>query len=138
MHRLATSRCLPVLLIVALLMSGCAAWTSAKTTADRTKALLAFGETLDAAGNTFVSVGKIYNSSLDAGLVTPENYAKWAAFAKTFQPAYPQAVQAWRLARQGNNLNSMADVQAQIGPLIAQLGAFGLTIYQITSTPVAK
>ena len=138
MRRLLFHQLLPMLLIVALVVTGCASWTSSKTQADRTKALLAFGETLDASGNSFVGVGKIYNASLDAGLLTPEQYRKWAGFATQFKPAYEKAVQAWKLARTANNLNSMEAVQTQIGPMLAELASFGLSIYQLTTIPVAK
>lgn len=124
------------LLIITLVFIG-ASCQGQGPQADRTKALLAFGETLDAAGQSFVSTGKIYNASLDAGAITKEQYQKWAAFARPFQQLYPNAKRSWDLARQSNNVTSMQQVQTEIGPLLAQLATFSLTIYQITAKPVA-
>lgn len=121
-------------LILSLAVQGCSLF-SPQTQTDRTKALLAFGETLDAAGRSFVDAGKLYNSSLDAGTITADQYRKWADFAKKFQAQYPNAKRAWDLARTGNNIASMDQVKTDIGPLIAELAAFSLTIYQTTTKP---
>ena len=132
--RSSSYRFVPILIILAVLVAtGCTSWTTPKTQADRTKALLAFGTTLEAGGNVFVGVGTSFNSALDAGMITTEQYRKWAGFATPFKPAYDKAVTAWKLARTANNLNSMEDVKIQIGPLLVELASFGLSITQITA-----
>jgi len=124
---------LALVLMTVLAVQGCASWSTPKTQADRTKALLTFGVTLDGAGNMFVAVGSSFNSALDSGMITPDVYKKWAAFATPFKPAYDKAVTAWGLARTANNLNSMEDIKTQIGPLLSELAVFGVTIFQVTT-----
>lgn len=127
----AHTRVLSLLLILPLVLSACALWATPKTEADRTKALIAFGSSLDAGGTMFVAVGTQFNSALDAGLITPEQYRKWAAFATPFKPAYDRAVTSWKIARTANNITSLEQVKTQLGPLLAELATFSLSITQI-------
>jgi hypothetical protein len=122
-------RLVALLLLLPVLVVACA--SAPKSEADRTKALIAFGTSIDAGGTMFLAVGNSYNSALDAKLITPEQYRKWAAFATPFKPAYDRSVVNWKLARTANNVTSMDQVKSQLGPLLTELAGFGLTITQI-------
>lgn len=75
------------LAVILLLTTGCAS------------ALIRSGETLDAIGRQFVTVGNHWNMLLESKQITPAQYEEWAVFARDFQRAYPLAVDVWKAAR---------------------------------------
>ena len=74
-------------LVLILLTTGCAS------------TLIRSGETLDAIGRQFVTIGNHWNMLLETKQITPAQYEEWAVFARGFQKAYPLAVEAWKAAR---------------------------------------
>lgn len=84
------------------------------------------GESLDAIGKQFVTVGNLYNSMLSTQQITPEQYRPWATFAKKFQQTYPSSVAAWKKARIANDQIAENKVSEAITLLTAQLQEFAL------------
>jgi len=83
-------------------------------------ALIASGQTLHVAADTFVETAALMDRALDQGAVTPEQYRSWSAFGRRYQVAYPLAVRAWEVARtRGRRRDS--DGHAVIAALVSQL-----------------
>lgn len=59
------------------------------------QAYVASGETLAQLGPAFKTTGLAMDAALDAHLVTPEQYRRWAAFAKYFKPTFDLACARW-------------------------------------------
>lgn len=114
--------CLVLALAVALLATGCAATQTQQ-------GLVVSGQSLIGVGNTFVAVGASYTANC---LPSPKD-AKLAAFcsgfkqfAPKFQTAYPQAVDAWEVARKANDASKAQDATAVILQLSADLTALAI------------
>jgi len=95
------------------------------------KALDVAGTTLEGVGEQFKQVAGFYNQALDSKLITPEDYRKWATFAKQFQKAYPAAVAAYKVAVAAGNAAGAANLQSSIQPMLTELMQFATNIYQI-------
>lgn len=108
--RTVSQRC-TLFLMVALLVAACASSTGYVVT----------GESLDALGKTFVTVGQAYNKGLDAKTVTVEQYRTWAEYAKKFQQAYPAAVQLWKSSVAVNDAALTKQSSAIVTGLVTEL-----------------
>jgi len=95
------------------------------------KALDVTGTTLEGVGEQFKQVAGFYNQALDSKLITPEDYRKWAAFAKQFQKAYPAAVAAYKVAVAAGNAAGAENLKSSIQPMLTELMQFAMNIYQI-------
>lgn len=60
--------------------------------------LLATGQTLDALGQQFVTLGGQLKAAKAAGQVSDQDYAKWVGFVPQFKIGFAQAEQAWQTA----------------------------------------
>ena len=106
------------LLLGVILLFGCATSTG----------FIISGESLDATGKAFVTVGQTYNRELDAKRVTPEQYRDWAVFAKKFQQAYPSAVQLWKSSVAVNDAALKKQSEALILGLVNELAKLGAVV----------
>ena len=116
MRRLAAQRL--IVLLVALLLAACATSTG----------FIVSGESLDAAGKAFVTIGQSYNRELDAKRITPEQYRDWAVFAKKFQTSYGPAVQLWKSAVAVNDVALTKQTDAIIVSLVSELTRLGTVV----------
>jgi hypothetical protein len=107
-----------LLVALALYLTACASSTG----------FIVSGESLDAAGRSFVAVGQAYNAGLDAKTVTVEQYRAWATFARKFQQAYPPAVQLWKSSVAVNDAALQKDSAALIASLVTELATLGTAI----------
>jgi hypothetical protein len=103
---------------VLVLLSACATSTG----------FIVSGESLDAAGKSFVAVGQAYNRALDAKTITPEQYRTWAGFARKFQTAYPAAVQAWKSSVAVNDAALQKNAAAMVTALVSELVRLGTVV----------
>ena len=115
-----------ILLLVPLLLIGCASGT---------KALIVSGESLDATGKQFVQVAALYSDLLDKGMVTAEQYRRWRIFGQHFQFAYPKAVQLWRDARAANDVAAEKRAAALVQSLATDLAVFAAQSYEYLKRP---
>jgi hypothetical protein len=104
--------------MILLLLAACASSTG----------FIVSGESLDAAGKSFVAVGQAYNKALDAKTVTPEQYRQWANFAKKFQSAYPPAVQLWKSSVAVNDAALQKNSATLIATLVGELVSLGQVV----------
>ena len=107
-----------LVLVLAVLMAACASSTG----------FIISGESLDATGKAFVTVGQAYNKGLDAKTVTPEQYRAWATFARKFQQAYPPAVQLWKSSVAVNDAALQKDSATLIASLVNELIRLGTVV----------
>jgi hypothetical protein len=112
MSRQLTGWLLSVVLLAGL---GCA---TART------ALIASGQTLHVAADTFVETAALMDRALDQGAVTPEQYRSWSAFGRRYQVAYPLAVRAWEVARTTEGDAETRTATAVIAALVSQLADY--------------
>lgn len=112
----ATLRILILVLIV--LLTACASSTG----------FIVTGESLDAAGKSFVAVGQAYNKALDAKTITVDQYRDWATFAKKFQMAYPGAVQLWKSSITVNDAALQKQSGAIVTALVGELARLGTVV----------
>lgn len=111
-------------LIAVLLLAGCSATTTQT-------ALVSSGQTLIGVGNAFVQVGKIYTDNCLPAAKFPSLTtfcAGYKDFAPKFQQAYPPAVQAWKIARQGNDASQALAAQDTIIQLSTELTALAVQV----------
>jgi hypothetical protein len=106
----AIARALPLALVLSC--------STAKTT------LIATGQTLHVAADTFVETAALMDRALDSKAVTPAQYRAWAQFGKRYQVAYPLAVQAWEVARQTEASAEVESAQQVIAELVSELAQF--------------
>lgn len=97
--------------IVVLLFSACTNVTP----------FIVTGKSLAALDNQFADTGAAMNAGLDAGKVTPEQYRKWAAFAKKYKPIENLAYEAWTLSTELNDLALAGKFGEALGLLGAEL-----------------
>jgi hypothetical protein len=86
--------------------------------------LIATGQTLHVAADTFVETSALMDRALDQGSVTAAQYRVWAEFGRRYQVAYPLAVQAWEVARQTEASAEVDAAQVVIARLVSQLAEF--------------
>ena len=86
--------------------------------------LIATGQTLHVAADTFVETAALMDRALDQGAVTPAQYRAWAEFGRRYQVAYPLAVQAWEVARQTESNAEVESAQRVIVQLVSQLADY--------------
>lgn len=108
-----------VALLVALLVvaTGCASTH---------KTLVVSGEGLALTGNLFADTGKVWNTLLDGGTITPEQYKPWRTFALKFRgtpakdgaPAVPGAyellVNLWKAAKKAQTEATSPEVTGEL------------------------
>jgi len=87
-------------------------------------ALIASGQTLHVAADTFVETAALMDRALDQGAVTPEQYRSWSAFGRRYQVAYPLAVRAWEVARTTEGDAETQTATAVIAALVSQLADY--------------
>lgn len=104
----------PVLLVLVLLV--------ACTTGN----LAATGQSLDALGQQFLTVGTQLKTAHATGQVTDAQYAKWVAFVPNFKVGFSQANQAWQTANKAGDLNAPGATVDLILALKNQLLQFAL------------
>ena len=86
--------------------------------------LIATGQTLHVAADTFVETAALMDAALDQGAITPEQYRQWSAFGRRYQVAYPLAVQAWEIARTTEGNAEVQSATATIAALVSQLADY--------------
>jgi hypothetical protein len=97
-------------------------------------AFVATAEALKVTSDEFVATAALMDSALADKTVTPEQYRRWAVFAKRFQALYNLAVDLWEAAIKVDDKIS-ADKAAQI---IAQLAATLAEFYTSVSKAIAS
>lgn len=101
-----------VILALAVLLSGCAGYTAT---------VIGTGEVLDSIGKQFVQTGKTYDTLLDKGYISPQEYRAWAAFVPKFQLAYGRAVDMWNVAERSRGVEGKGDLKALVDNLKSEL-----------------
>lgn len=74
----------PVIVVLLLLLA-----------CSHTQIWVATGESLVALSDTFAATAQLMNAALDAKVVTPEQYQRWASFAAYFKTTYDLAADRW-------------------------------------------
>lgn len=105
------------LCLLLLMVAGCAS------------TLIRSGETLDALGRQFVTVGNHWNMLLETKQITPAQYEEWAGFARQFQQAYPLAMEAWKAARASGDAAAENRMSDAITLLAARLTPLAIKAY---------
>lgn len=116
--RYVPSRSIAFTLVLVVLLAACATSTT----------FIVSGESLDAAGKAFVTVGNAYNKGLDAKTVTVEQYKAWAAFATKFKAGYPASVQLWKSAIAVNDTALTKKADAVIVSLVSEMAQLGTVV----------
>ncbi len=113
-----------LVLMTALLVAGCAG----KQTQT---GLVTSGEALIGVGNTFVAVGASYQANCLPAPRDPKLAgfcAGFRSFAPKFQQSYPPAVDAWKIARSGNDASKAQEATAVVLQLSTELTALAMQI----------
>jgi len=107
------------LILLAFLITSCAATTS----------LVVTGESLKGVGNEFVVVARVYKEGCDlTKTIPPSQCAKFTAFGKEFQKAYPLTIQLWEAARTANDAAAQEQLDKLVVQLAADLSAFAVAV----------
>lgn len=67
------------------------------------------GETLDAVGQQFLATGKMFDTLIVEGKITPAEYRAWAVFAEKFKLIYEPPVKSWLAAKTAAEKGDAAD-----------------------------
>ena len=73
-------------------------------------------------------MGHAYNTQLDAGKITKEQYRQWSAFANKFKQAYPAAVQLWKSSVTVNDAALTKQSDAILVALVTELARLGTVV----------
>jgi hypothetical protein len=68
--------------------------------------LLTTGQSIDALGQQFLTVGNQIRAAKAAGSISDADYAKWTGFVAQFKVGFPQAETAWQTAYKAGDLNA--------------------------------
>ncbi len=90
--------------------------------------LVASGQSLHLAADSYVTTARAMDGARDAHLVTPETYAAWRVFAARFQQAYPLAVDAWTIAVHTADAVARGTTEAAIEQLVAELAVWSTRV----------
>jgi hypothetical protein len=85
---------------------------------------VASGESLNAAGQTFVTTSRAFDRAYDAGLITNAQYGTWAVFGRKFQATYPAALALWQAAVHVGDAAQVGGARALVTQLVSELAVF--------------
>ncbi len=92
------------------------------------KALLITGESLDAVGQQFIETGAAMNAALEAKVITPPTYARWAVFARKFKQSFPLARHLWEAAADARDEKLQAQATAVVAQMVLDLGGYAALV----------
>lgn len=96
--------------------------------------LIDAGVTLTLTGTQFRRVAELYDQLTIEKLISVDEHRKWAIFVTHFKKAYPQALDAWRAARQTKGSPTSAKARRRVAQefdaLSLTLAKFELEAYE--------